>query len=372
VAVVGGGVIGLACGWRVAQRGLRVCVLERGRPGGGATYAAAGLLTPVTDAEFGEEALMRLSLESAELYPAFAAELEHVTGHEVGYERTGSLYVALDRDEVEALRRLHGLHERLGLEAEWLSGRDCRSVEPGLATSCAGGVRVTSEAQVDPRRLAAALAGALAAAGGELRTSAEVVEARRSGDRIVGLVTTDGREVLADRVVVAAGCWSGTSAWLPPELTIPVRPVKGQILRLRAPAGTRPAALVVRTGAVYIVPRATGEVVVGATEEERGFDTTVTAGGVHELLREAYRALPEIAELEFVEACARLRPGSPDNAPLIGASVDGLVVATGHYRKGILLAPVTADAIAAELAGEPRSPGLEEFVPSRFEAAPLA
>jgi glycine oxidase len=368
VAVVGGGVIGLACGWRAAQRGLRVCVLERGRPGGGATHAAAGLLTPVTDAEFGEEALMQLSLESAELYPAFAAELEDVTGHDVGYERTGSLYVALDRDELEALRRLHTLHERLGLAAEWLSGRECRHAEPGLATTCTGGVRVASEAQVDPRRLAVALAEALTLAGGELRAPAEVVEARRAGGRIVALVTADGREVVADRIVVAAGCWSGSCACLPPELELPVRPVKGQILRLRAPDGTRPAAVVIRTGAVYIVPRATGEVVVGATEEEHGFDVTVTAGGVHELLREAYRALPDIAELEFVEACARLRPGSPDNAPLIGASVDGLVVATGHYRKGILLAPVTAEAVAAELAGDPRSPGLEEFSPSRFEA----
>jgi glycine oxidase len=273
---------------------------------------------------------------------------------------------------MEVVRRLHTLHERLGLEAEWLAGRECRQLEPGLAPACAGGVRVASEAQVDPRRLAAALVDALALAGGELRTSADVVEARRAGNRIVGLVTADGSEVRAERIVVAAGCWSGQCAWLPTELSIPVRPVKGQILRLRATDETRPAGLVVRTTSVYIVPRATGEVVVGATEEERGFDTAVTAGAVHELLREAYRALPDVAELEFVEACARLRPGSPDNAPLIGAtSVDGLLVATGHYRKGILLAPVTADAVAAELAGERRS-GLEEFGPARFQAATLA
>src|SRR5262249_55714036 len=151
------------------------------------------------------------------------------------------------RDEVEAVRRLHALHLRLGLEAEWLSGRECRRLEPGLATACAGGVRVASEAQVDPRRLAAALADALAASGGELRTSAEVVEANRAGDRIVGVVTADGREVRADRIVVAAGCWSGSAAWLPSEVAVPVRPVKGQILRLRAPAGAPPAALVVRT-----------------------------------------------------------------------------------------------------------------------------
>src|SRR5262245_3926466 len=215
---------------------------------------------------------MRLSLESAELFPAFAAELEQATGRDVGYERTGSLYVALDRDEVEAVRRLHTLHARLGLDAEWLSGRECRHLEPGLATACAGGVRVASEAQVDPRRLAVALAEALTAAGGELRTSAEVVEARRDGNRIVALVTADGRDVRADRVVVAAGSWSGRCAWLPPELAVPVRPVKGQVLRLRVPSGGPPGTLVIRTGAVYIVPRATGEVVVGATEEERGFD----------------------------------------------------------------------------------------------------
>jgi glycine oxidase len=370
VAVVGGGVIGLACGWRAAQRGLRVCVLERSRPGGGSTHAAAGLLTPVTDAEFGEEALVRLSLASAQSYPAFAAELERVTGRDVGYRRTGTLYAALDRDEVEELRRLHALHERLGLEAQWLSGRECRRLEPGLTTACVGGVRAATEAQVDPRRLATALGEALVAAGGELRTQAEVVEALREGGRVTGVVTADGSQVAATRIVVAAGCWSGRLDWLP-EVAVPVRPVKGQIVRLRAPVGALPAGAVVRTRWVYVVPREDGEVVVGATVEERGFDETVTAGGVHELLREAYRVLPEIAELELVEACARLRPGSPDNAPLVGASsASGVLLATGHFRNGILLAPITADAIAVELAGEEPVEGLERFSPARFETVP--
>lgn len=359
--------IGLACGWRAAQRGLRVCVLERGEPGGGATHAAAGVLAPDTDVEPGREAFAPLARRSAGLYPAFAAELAEVSGLDIGYERSGTLYVAFDRDELEVVRREHEFHQRIGLSSEWLGAAACRALVPGLAPQCAGGLHAREEAQVDPRTLAVALAAALRKAGGELRVSADVVDGLRNGGRLCGVVTADGTRVPAGKVLLAGGAWSAGCALA--QEPVPVRPVKGQVLRLRGPVDARPAECMIRTERVYIVPRRSGEVVVGASVEERGFDTTVTAGGVYELLREAYRALPDVAELELAEAFASLRPGSPDNGPLLGEWGDeGLLVATGHHRNGILLTPVTAEAIAALLLGEEPPAEAVPFAASRFEA----
>jgi len=342
LVVVGGGVIGLACAWRAARDGLRVCVLERGEAGRGATHAAAGILAPDLEAEPGAAALAALGRHSLDLWPAFAAELEEATGRDVGFERSGTLLVAFDRDELEGVDWEREVLARMGLEARRLTASECRVLEPGLAPTCAGGLLSPHEAQVDPRRLAAALVEALAAAGGELRAAADVKAIAPDG-----VVLADGSPVRGGRVLLAAGAWTGENGLAP--LRLPVRPVKGQIVRLRGP---RPAERIVRSERVYVVPRASGEVVVGATVEERGFDTTVTAGGVLELLREAYRLVPEVAELELVEVGASFRPGTPDNRPLIGpGALDGLVLATGHYRNGILLTPLTAELVADHLVG---------------------
>ena len=362
--VVGGGLIGLASAWRASQRGLRVCVLERGEPGQGASGTAAGILAPDTDTEPGREAFVALAHRSGELYPTFVDDLEAATGHDVGYERCGTLLVALDRDEVAAVRRELDLHQRLGLTSAWLGASECRRLEPGLSTACAGGLHVPHEGHVDPRRLVGALVEAIRAGGGEVRGGAEVVRGLVDGRRLRGVATAAGDEVRAERVVLAGGSWSASAglATEPP----PLRPVKGQIVRLRAPEGALPAERLVRSEWVYVVPRRNGEVLVGATVEERGYDTVVTAGGVHELLREAYRALPEIAELELVEVSASLRPATPDGNPLVGEWGDeGLVVAVGHYRNGILLTPITADAVAALLAGEAPPPETEPFAPAQ-------
>jgi glycine oxidase len=218
-----------------------------------------------------------------------------------------------------------------------------------------------------------ALAAAVEHRGGELLADADVTGALIEDGKLVGVRCADGREHRAQRVVLAAGAWSGTAAWLPPEARPPVRPVKGQMLTLRGSPELRPCERIVVAERVYLVPRTDGRLIVGATVEERGFDVQVTAGGVHELLREAYRALPEISELELVETLAGLRPGSPDNAPLVGPwGIDGLLVASGHYRNGILMAPLTADAIAAHLASEPPPPAAKPAHPGRFagESAP--
>ncbi len=363
---VGGGVIGLASAWRAGQNGARVCVLERDRPAAGATGVAAGMLAPVGEASWGEEKLLELNRESLRRWPAFAEKLEAEAGSRVEFAARGALHVALDRDEAEELRRRYELHRRLGLDSEWLGGRACRRLEPGLATAVRGGAHFPGEASVDPRRLVAALLGALDRRGVEVHSGAEVVAAtRESGSWRVR--TRAGRELEAANLVLTAGCWSGQLDWLPPEARPPVRPVKGEILTLRGPAEEPVCERIVAGERVYMVPRADGRLIVGATVEERGFDTILTAGGVHELLREAYRLLPEIAELELLEAGAGLRPGTPDNAPLIGRGfADGLLVATGHFRNGVLQAPVTADSVAALLAGEDAPTDLGAFSPGRF------
>jgi glycine oxidase len=361
---VGGGVIGLASAWRAAQRGARVCVLERAEPPAGATNVAAGMLAPVGELTFGERELLELALLSAARWPDFAAEVEAAGGEATGFARCGALHVALDRDEAGNLRRKHDLQRELGLEAKWLTPTACRELEPGLVPNFSGGVLAGSEASVDPRALALALAAALREAGGELRTGTEVVDGIWDRERLVGVRTAPVAEarpsddllqtVRADAVVLCNGAWSGQTSWLPDEARPTVRPVKGETVELRPREGDpAPASRIVASERVYLVPRPDGRLIVGATQEERGFDTVVTAGGVHELLREAYRVLPDIAEMEFFGTVAGLRPGTPDNRPLVGrGAVEGLVLATGHFRNGILLAPLTADAIAATLVGE--------------------
>jgi glycine oxidase len=345
--VVGGGIVGLCCAWELSRRGADVALLDRARPPVGASRVAAGMLAPVGELSFGEPELLKLNLAAAELYPRFAEELERESGLSTDFARRGALHVALDRDEAAQLRRVHELQRSLGLDAEWLSPRRCRELEPGLAPSFSGGVHAPGEASADPRLVAAALLEALAARGVDLRLGAEVVAAVRDGERLAGVSTADGDELRAAEVVLACGPWSGSLEWLPAELRPPVRPVKGQVVELRAPDGTVPCRRILASERTYLVPRGDGRLIVGATVEERGFDLATTAGAVHELLREAYRLLPDVAEMELVEAAAGLRPGTPDNLPLVGRGrVEGLVLATGHFRNGILLSPLTASAVA--------------------------
>jgi glycine oxidase len=368
--LVGGGVIGLACAWRAAQRGLDVGVIDRDAPGA-ATRVAAGMLAPVGEASWGEESLLELNLASARMYPEFAAELEEASGTPVGHRRCGALHVALDRDEAEELHRRNELQRSLGLDAEWLRPRRCRELEPGLSTACAGGVHARDEGEVDPRALHAALATAAARAGVRVTPETEAAEGLLEAGRLVGVRTACGRELRASEVVLASGWWSGVAPWLPPDARPPVRPVKGQILSLRGPGEEPLCERIVASQWIYVVPRDDGRVVVGATVEERGEDLTVTAGGVHELLREAYRVLPDVAELELTEVRAGLRPGTPDNAPVIGrGAMEGVVIATGHYRNGILLAPITAEAIASLLAGDEMPEPARRFGVERFGPAP--
>jgi glycine oxidase len=362
VIVVGGGVIGLAAAWRLAQRRLRVAVLERDEPGSGTSRVAAGMLAPIAEADPAEQPLLRLGVESAAIYPSFVAELRDASGVDPGYLACGSLLTARDRDEAESLERELELRAALDLPVTRLLSGQARRLEPALAPSFRLALDVPDDHAVDPRRLVAALAAAVTRAGGELRSGAEAVAVARNE-----VTLADGSFIHAEHIVIAAGPWSGRIAGLPEDARIPIRPVKGQIMRLHDPAGPGLLTRVLRMRPGYVVPRGDGRYVLGATMEERGFDTTVTAGAVYELLRDAIELVPGLSELVIDELAAGLRPATPDNAPVIGpGAVPGLHWATGHYRNGVLLAPITAAMVVASVLGEPVP---AEFAPERFSTA---
>jgi glycine oxidase len=328
VAVVGGGIIGLSVAWRLVDNGADVTIFDDGAHG--AWNVAAGMLAPGGEAAFETPALVRLMSSSAERWPSFAASL----GVDVGYDETGTLSLAVTADDVAVAAR------------EWpspaLRPSRLRELEPALSPRVRAGVHRPADCQVDPRRVVAALR-------------------ERLGDRIVAKRLSTLDEAGAPTVVVAAGC--GTAA-----LTgLPIRPVKGQVLRLRGEPGLLRHVLeaTVDGRSVYVVPRADGEIVVGATQEERS-DWTVTAGGVHDLLRAAIELVPDLAECTLAETLVGHRPGTPDNAPLLGVLREGVVVAAGHFRNGVLLAPVTAHLIADLVLTGTTDPMLDDFAPGRF------
>lgn len=380
VLIIGAGVIGLAIAWRAAQRGMRVLIADPD-PGSGASHAAAGMLTPVAEAAYAERELFDFGCASLRRYPEFVAELTEATGLPTGFRQTGTLQVAHDADDLAALAEHAQLRESFGAATQRLTGRECRVAEPLLGPVC-GGLLVTDDASVDPRLLTTALLAAAKAAG----VTHLPQRARRllAGQAAAGAELDQGTTVAAGQVVLCAGWASATLEGVPTEAAPPLRPVKGQIIRLRPTAQTRttspsPAFLnrtvrgLVRGSSVYLVPRHDGEVVVGATQEELGADTTVTAGGVWQLLRDARALVPGITELEFAEAAAGLRPGTPDNAPLLGPScLPGLILATGHFRAGVLLAPLTADLIADLLATGTLPAAAAPFSAQRLAARPFA
>ncbi|HUR75037.1 MAG TPA: glycine oxidase ThiO, partial [Sporichthya sp.] len=344
-------------------------------PGSGASTVAAGMLAPVTEAHYTEQALLRLTLDSAARWPALAAELLDSTGIDPAYRETGTVLAAADGSDLAMAEELYAFQRSLGLDVDRLSGRELRGLEPMLAPGVRGGLFVAGDHQVDPRRLIHALLEASRGAGVQVRPE-RVAAVQVAGDRATGVVMADGSRLGAGQVLLAAGCWTGAIDGVPPGVLPTVRPVKGQLLRLRVPVGPYPAERpflhhnlrgIVSGGSVYLVPRADGELVLGATMEEQGFDTTVTAGAVYELLRDAREILPGISELAVTETQAGLRPATADNMPVLGAtSLPGLVLATGHFRNGILLAPVTGDAVAAVLAGDPLPDVARPFTPDRL------
>ncbi|MFC9692555.1 glycine oxidase ThiO [Kribbella sp. NPDC056951] len=370
VVVIGGGLIGLATAWQLAVDGLQVTVCDP-TPGEQTSIVAAGMLAPVTEVEYGEDDLLALNLAGVDAWPDFAARLEEATGLSAGLHQTGTLSVAYDVDDAAELRRLAEYQSNLGLAVEVLSGREARKREPLLANGVSGGVWVPGDHSVDNRQAVTALLRAVEVSGVTvMRQSVDHVIT--SGTTAIGVQLADGSAVHAGQVIAATGPWSAQLKGVPTELRAPVRPVKGEVLRLRVPEAYRPALnhtvrATARGFSVYLVPRPGGELVVGATSNELGYDTRVLAGGVFALLRDARTVLPVTDELELVETIAGLRPATPDNAPILGPSgLDGLLWATGHYRNGVLLTPITA-AILTETVRTGTLPDLgKPFLRSRF------
>ncbi|HST32347.1 MAG TPA: glycine oxidase ThiO [Solirubrobacteraceae bacterium] len=360
VLVIGGGVIGLSLAWRARERGMSVTVLERDTLGSGTSRVAAGMLAPVAEAEFGEAGrrVLELGLRSAELWPSFAEQLQVASGIDVGLLRTGTLMLARDEDEARELERQVAFRDGLGLATSRLRGSEAREREPALSPSTRLALEAPDDHSVDPRAVLAALRAACEASGVQLREQACVERVEADAGRVAGVTLAGGETIAAGQVVLAAGAWSAQVAGAEldnarPGATVPVRPVRGQLLRLRDPAGPGLLSRVIRFEGGYVVPRADGRYVLGASVEERGFDVEPDAGGVYELLREAHEVVPGVRELKIEELCVGLRPGMPDNAPAIGAgSPEGLTLATGHHRNGILLAPLTAELGAKLLCGE--------------------
>ena len=370
MAIVGGGAIGLAIAWRAAARGLRVVVLERGQPGHGASWVAAGMLAPVTEARLSELPLLELGIASAQAYPEFVAELRTQTGIDPGYRRVGTLVVARDRDEAEELERELRVRRSLALDVTRLRATEARRLEPALAPSIRLALDVPDDHAIDPRVLTQALADAARAAGAELLLGTEAREVVCAGDGIAGVKLADGALLPAEQVVIATGAWTDELRGIPEEERIAIHPVKGQLLRLHDPSGPGLLERVLRVAGTYLVPRGDGRYVLGASMEERGFDTTVTAGVSFELLRDAAELVPGISELVIDEQLAGLRPATTDGLPAIGtAGLRGLHWAVGHFRNGVLLTPVTADIITAGLLGGRVPDVAAPFAPARLLSA---
>jgi len=373
VAIIGGGVVGLGIAWRLASRGAFVEVFDRGAAGAGATHAAAGMLAACAEAEPGEEALIALGRESQARWPSFAAELLQASGIDVELRTEGTLVVALTADDQARLHHQLVFQHKLSLPLQWITPAETRQREPHLAGKLAGAVWSPEDHQVDNRRLASALRIAAEGKGATIREHTPVKEISITGGSADGIILADETKVSTDVVVLAAGAWSRGIAGLPEELRPPVRPIKGQMLALRMNPASPLLNHVVWAPGVYLVPRRNGLLVVGATVEEKAFDTSLTAGGLLTLLEAAWRAVPSVEELPIEEMWVGHRPGSRDDAPILGCGpAEGVIYATGHHRNGILLAPVTADSIARLVLEGALDPAIRPFGFERFAPAEAA
>jgi glycine oxidase len=355
IIIIGGGVAGLAIGWRLAEAGQEVTVLERSQPGGGATGASAGMLAVTAELQDASLEEMEFSRYSNVLWPSFAEKLEAVSGRKINYAAKGALLLA---DDAAALSRLS---RQAGPGRVLLEPPQVRALVPLVAADgIAGGLWSASEAQVDNRSLGPALAVALQKAGGRILANEAAVRLERERDgRVIGVQTPFGRHA-ADAVILAAGAWSG----LLDKAGEPVSPVKGQMILLAPPAGETVPGPVIWGGGIYAVSRAEG-LAIGATMEDAGFDTTVTPQAREMLLRSAEKLMPALGRWTLIEHWAGLRPRAPDGLPMLGPTrSEGLWLAGGQYRNGILFAPAVAETVADQILG--RASPIAAFDPRRF------
>lgn len=373
VIIIGGGVIGLGIGWQLAKAGVSVTIHEQAEAGRAASWAAAGMLAPLAEAHSEEPELLKLGSQSLACYPQWVQELEADAEMSIGYRVEGTLIVGLEPDDTHQLQHLYTAQQDLGLDVTWLTGREARDIEPALSPRVTAAIRCESDHQVDNRLMVKALQRAYQRYGGALYENSTIERIVINSEIVTGVQTQESFQT-ADMIILAAGCWSAQIEGLPDAIVPPVRPVKGQMLALQMETGIR-VKNVIRTVrarypmSVYLVPRTDGRLIVGATSEEMGFDTRLTAGGVFELLRGAWEAVPGVYELPLLETWTGLRPGSRDNAPILGETpIKNLIYATGHYRNGILLTPITAYEISKLILTGETSETIAPFRLDRFLA----
>jgi len=342
IAIIGGGLIGVGIAYELAKRGAAVTVFDRTEPARAASWAGAGMLAPYSE-DLPDAALLALCRTSLDMYPEFVAELHERTGVDPHLLRYGTLHVALDANALRALHALAPVFARNGGEVSLLDRAQTLACEPAVARSVRGSLFIANEAQIDNRRLGRALVAASRTLGVRFE-QAQALALETDARRVRGLRGAHGF-VAATAVINAAGAWSGAIAGVPEQARIPVFPVAGEMLAIAVPRGF--ARSLIWHGHTYLVPRDDGRLLVGATVRERGFDSRVTAAGLRDLLDAALLAAPALGNFAVVETWAGLRPGTPDKRPYLGATpVEGYFVASGHYRNGILLTPVTAAALA--------------------------
>jgi glycine oxidase len=361
LVVVGGGVIGLGLARDAAGRGLRTAVVDAGPLGQEASRAAAGMLSPVGE-DLDPRSFLDLGLRSLALYPGLAAELAAETGIDCGFRTCGKLEVAFSPDEMTELEALAARHQGVNGGVELLDARATAQRLPWCGERVRGGAWIPGDCVVDNRELARALVASCEIRGVRLFAGTRATALRSSAGRTTGLDLADGPPIAARRVLLAAGAWSGALEGLP--RTIPVRPVRGEMLALDVPP---PLGAVVATHRAYLVPRP-DHLIVGATSEERGFDRTHSAGGLAQLLSGVLEVFPHLSGAGIREQWVGFRPGTPDDLPILGSDpeLEGLVYATGHFRNGILLTPATAELLGPVLVGDPEPEALRPFRPERF------
>jgi glycine oxidase len=367
VAIAGGGVIGASIAMELARSGLRVMLFDRQKPGQEASWASAGIISSAPENP-GMIATVELAKRSAALYPEFVALVEEVSGQSTGFRRKGTLGALFSQNAKAELSTIIALHHGLGLKAEPLRAEDARELEPALSEEIAAAVLRTDEASIDNRALTSAVLESAQRSGAEILAGTSVKAVWREGKRCRGLILQN-EKVEAKWTIIAAGCFSGTIEGVSPYA--PVRPAKGQMVALRA--DELKIERVLWSDNVYLVPRNDGRILAGATVEYAGFDKRVTAGGIEEILSAAIELAPGLKNARIEETWAGLRPDSSDHLPILGpADLDGLLMATGHFRSGILLTPITARLIREWITEQKVSLDWERFSPLRFRSEATA
>lgn len=371
IAIAGGGVIGLAIAWRLAEAGVCVDLFDPAPVGKAASWAAGGMLAAGVEHESADAGFYAFARASQELWPGFAGALEAASGVDVHLDCEGTLVAVYDDGAAANWRALQERRAAGGVSLSWLDAEAARALEPGLAPGLLGALFSPLDGQVDNRRLATALFAACKGAGVRLHERQGIDRILIERNRVVGIAVR-GEMIRTDRLVLAAGAWSGAIEGLSDESRPPVRPLKGQMVALRAADPAQLPRHVVWGPGLYCVPRRDGRLLLGATSEEAGFDTGLTAGGIGGLLSAAAALFPATAGFGFEEVWAGLRPATPDGLPILGeTAIQGLFMATGHHRNGILLLPITTAVLADLLLMRdgPRDLDLKPFDPARFSGS---